>query len=191
MAEIRNGVKWLLFLSSYIPLFILLVIKHWGVKWVFPQLEYPIFEALAGWKIPILSLGWAILVLLSGFALWLVISVRQSRGGTDFKRVESFRSRDDLITSYILVYIFPFVILDYTQLTNWLAFLVFFLVIGVIQVRSNLLHINPIFAIFNYRIYEIDTGEQVLTVVTRSNLKPTDDSLKTVELSNDVFLTVY
>lgn len=190
MARLRSGIKWLLFLSSYIPLFLLLTIKHWGIKRTFPEIDFPVVDYLGGMSFPVISVVWIVLMVLSGLALWLVISLKQSRGGTDFKPVESFRSRDDLVTNYILVYIFPFVVLDYTNLANWLAFLVFFGVIGIIQVRSNLLHINPILAIFDYQVYEVDTGEQVLTVVSKSDISPSDNALKTVELSNDVFLTV-
>jgi len=190
MAELRKGIKWLLFLSSYIPLYTILTIKHWDITITVPENQYLVLNILSGMKLPLVSVLWVILSVLSGFALWLVLSLRRSKGGQDFTQVSSFRSRNDLITSYILVYVFPFVVLDYTVLTNWIAFLIFFAVIGVIQVRSNHLYVNPVLALFSYDIYEVDTGDKRLTVLTKDNLGNDSGPIKTVELSNDVYMSV-
>lgn len=120
----------------------------------------------------------------------LVLNIRQSRGGQDLKQVDDYRSRDELITTYILVYVFPFVVLDYSILSNWIAFVIFFVVIGIIQVRSNQLFVNPVLSVFDYRIYEIDTGDSTITLVTKGDLQEPVDSVKTVELSNGVHMTV-
>lgn len=180
----------MLFLSSYIPLYLILIIKHANIGLIVPETSIPIVQELVGMKIPLLSIGWACLTVVSFTALWLVLNVRKSKGGTDFKNVDSYRSRDELITTYILVYIFPFVVLDYTTLANWLAFIVFFVVIGLIQVRSNQLFVNPILALFDYRVYEIDTGGKNVTLVTKGDLNEPVNKVKTVELSNDVHIAV-
>lgn len=190
MTRLKQSVKWWLFLSSYIPLFAILIIKHWNIKFIFPNTDIAGIQSLSGLKIPILSVGWVVLAVISCIMLILVIDVRRSKGGEDFKNVESYRSRDELITSYILVYIFPFVVLDYTSIVNWVAFLIFFFVIGLIQVRSSHLYVNPILALLGYRIYEVDTGERTVTLVTKEGLGDSVESVKTVELSNDVHMTV-
>jgi len=190
MAELRSGVKWLLFLSSYIPLYFILVINHRKINFTVPDLNIAVLSPLVGQKVPYVSLFWLLLIAVSGSFLYLVLKLRQSKGGERFASIDSCRSRNDLVTNYILVYVFPFVVLDYTQATNWLAFIVFFLVIGVIQVRSNHLYVNPVLAIFNYDIYEIDTGDEILTVITKDDLDPSCKPVKTVELSNGVYLTV-
>ena len=120
----------------------------------------------------------------------LVMGIRQSKGPQGFKDVNSYRSRDDLITTYILVYIFPFVVLDFTEITNWVAFVVFFAVIGIVQVRSSQLYVNPILALCGYRIYEVNTGEQTVTLVTEDDLQAPVEGVRTVELSNNVHLSV-
>lgn len=137
-----------------------------------------------------ISFGWILLAVLSGAILKAVFSLRRSKGGDDIQSISSYQNRDDLITNYILVYIFPFVVLNYTNLANWLAFLIFFLVIGVVQTRSNHLYVNPVLAFFDYHIYEVDTGERILTVLTKEELDGAVSSVRTVELSNDVHLTV-
>lgn len=188
MADFKRGVKWWLFLSSYIPLYLILAIKHWNFQIVIPQNTLLIFSTVSNWSVPILSIGWILLTILSSLVLYLVFSLRLSRGATDFQRVESSRDRNDLITNYILVYIFPFVVLDFSNLTNWVAFVLFFVVIAIIQVRSNHLYVNPVLAAFNYRLYEVDTGDRVLTVVSKGAIDRPVEQIQTVELSNEVFL---
>lgn len=190
MAELRSGVKWLLFLSSYIPLYLILSVKHRSATVSIPETAIPIFQSISGVTLPWLSIIWLMVAGISGIILKLTLDVRKSKGGEDIKEVDELRSRDDLITNYILVYIFPFVILDYTNITNWLAFVLFFLTIGVIQVRSSQLYVNPVLAFFDYRVYEIHTEGEVLTVLSRSSMSDSTDNIRTVELSNNVHLLV-
>lgn len=190
MAELRKGVKWLLFLSSYTPLYLILIVKHWSISITIPHSEIYLIEKAGGVTLPAVSLFWALLAGISLAALALVVNIRRSKGGQDFKEIESYRSRDELITSYILVYIFPFVVLDYTTFANWIAFAIFFAVIGLIQVRSNQLYVNPILAIRNYRIYEIDTGDQMVMLIAKGDIEESVNKVRTVELSNDVHMSV-
>lgn len=140
--------------------------------------------------IPVVSIGWSLLAVVSAIVLYLVVSLRRSKGSTDIKSVETSNDRSDLITNYILVYVFPFVVLDYSSLSNWIAFVLFFVVIAIVQVRSNHLYVNPVLALFDYRIYEVDTGDRILTVVSKGPLDQSVENLQTVELSNDVYLTI-
>lgn len=189
MAGLRGAVKWLLFLSSYIPLYIILIFKHRDITLTIPQIDTPLLSSFAGYVVPVISLGWFLIGVVSALILYAVFNLRVSKGAEDFKRVESYRSRDDLITNYILVYIFPFVVLDYSNFVDWFAFVIFFLVIGIVQVKSNHLYVNPVLALFDYRIYEVDTGDRILTLVSKGEIEQSVESLRAVELSNDVYLT--
>lgn len=190
MSEIKKGIKWLLFASSYIPLYFILIFKHCEITVRIPKIEFLPVEALAGTAVPIVSILWGILTVISFAMLLLVIHIRRSKGGQDFKNVNSHQSRDELVTTYVLVYIFPFVVLDYTAITNWIAFVVFFLVIGIIQVRSNQLYVNPILALLGYQVYEIETDDKTITLVSKGGLEEPVGSVRTVELSNNVHMTV-
>jgi len=190
MADLKRGIKWLLFLSSYAPLYVILVFKHWGFTITVPEVTIPIIQQLSGESIPLLSIGWILLSVISLAALITVIGVRRSKGGGDFKNVDSYQSRDELVTTYILVYIFPFVVLDFSEIMNWIAFIIFFLVIGIIQVRSSHLHVNPVLSLIGYRVYEIETGEKTVLLVADYELDESIENVRTVELSNDVHMAV-
>ncbi|QUJ71260.1 hypothetical protein [Haloarcula marismortui] len=189
MAEFRRGIKWLLFLSSYIPLFVLLAVKHRSMTVAVPNLNISYLEPITGVHVPVLSIFWIIVAAVSGIVLKAVFSIRKSRGADSIQKINNSRSRDDLITNYVLVYIFPFVVLDYTNLANWFAFILFFFVIGIVQVKSNQLYVNPVLSFFDYRIYEADTDRGEITVLSRGKLDESEP-VHTVELSNDVHITI-
>lgn len=188
MADLRGTVKWMLFLSSFIPLYAILAYKHRTVYLTLPLEQYT-DGVLTDQTWPVLTVIWIVLSSISFVFLLLVLSVRKSREGK-FKDIKSYQSRNDLVTSYILVYIFPFVVLDLSKTANWVAFVGFFLVIGVIQTRSNQLHVNPILALMGYDIYEVDDGSEEFILLTKTHPRKRESSLKTVELSNDVLIAV-
>lgn len=189
MAGFRSYVKWLLFFSSYTPLFFVLAFKHYTVQYTIGNYYGFTPSYLVGISIPYASLFWISSILVSLIFLYLSISIRTSREPT-YREFESPKSRNDLITNYILVYIFPFVVLDYSQPINWLTFIVFFFVIGIIQVRANQLHINPILALARYEVYEAEFESRNIMVLSKKRQKDLERGVNTIELSNNVHLTV-
>jgi hypothetical protein len=179
MADFRLWVKFALFLSSYIPLWLAMALKTGGIT-----------IAFRGNTVPALSIIFLLIVLLSSLVLRETFSLRKQKE-PKFQDIESYKSRHDLLTSYLIAYIFPFVGLDYSQLVNWLIFGIFFVTLGAIQIRSTQLHVNPVLAVLGYRIYEIeDGGKGTNMLVAKRDINLDDDPVKTVELSNRVYLTV-
>ena len=193
MPKIRRGVKLLLFLSSYFPLFAVLAFQYRDVV-----------TTIHGVIVPYATVFFVLLCLVSIPFLVLVVRV-QSSGSSDFKEIEEYRRRNDQVTSYLLVYIFAFVGLDLFVLDNLVAFLVFFGMVAVIQIRSSQLHVNPVLGLFGYDIYQVKTGREVALVVADSTLEdqlvaPDDEHghpdtaareryLKVAELGNGVYIT--
>jgi len=184
MGRVRAGFKWGVFFSSYVPLFLILAAKHYAFSMRLPAILF----IPEGTTVPALSIFWLFLSILSLISLYLVISVRRSKE-PEPKPVKGVDNKNDAITSYILVYIFPFVVLDLSQMINWISFLVFFIVIGIIQVRSNNLYVNPILGIVGYDIYEVETTEGTLTVLTSEELTNQTEAIAAIEISNGVFIT--
>lgn len=91
----------------------------------------------------------------------------------------------------MIAYIFPFVNLDYTLLVNWAIFGIFFLVLAAIQIRSTHLHVNPVLTLFGYNIYEVTGAEKGTNIlVARNGMDLERETVKTVELSKRVYITV-
>jgi hypothetical protein len=69
------------------------------------------------------------------------------------------------------VYIFAFIGLDLFNIDSLVTFLVFFGIVGIIQIRSSQLHVNPILGMVGYDIYHITTDREVALVMTDSPLE--------------------
>lgn len=193
MPRIRHGVKFLLFISSYLPLFGILAFQY-----------RDIFTTVRGHTIPYLTVFFGGLCLLSLPFLYLVIRV-QSRSSPDFKEIDEYRRRNDQVTSYLLVYIFAFFGINLLNINDLVAFIVFFGIVGIIQIRSSQLHVNPILGAIGYDIYQVKTGREVALVVTnspletefvgpdtdigRSDVSGDEQYLKVAELGNGVYVT--
>jgi len=184
MGSVRSAFKWGVFLSSYVPLFFILAVKHFSFRMRIPS-SAPVLSDL---PIPVLSIFWILLSVASLVALYFVINIRLSKEPEPHK-VEEIDNKNDAITSYILVYIFPFVVLDLSQVINWISFIVFFVVIGIIQVRSNHLYVNPILGIIGYDIYEVETDRGRLTLLSNKDISHQTETVPAIEISNGVFIT--
>lgn len=185
MARIRPPLKWGIFFSSYIPLFAILLYKQWDISTGIPG-DYPI---IGGQSIPYLRIIWISLIILSLISLLWVYFMRITREGEP-TQVMKAKSRNDAITNYILVYIFPFVLLDFNETFNWIVFISLFFLIGIIQVRSNHLFVNPVIGIAGYNIYEVDTDKKRITLLVKGRIEDHPTNVTTVELSPGVHMAV-
>jgi len=185
MARIRSGFKWGIFLSSYVPLYLILAYKHHNAL-----VEIPTWIPVIGQNsVPLLTFFWVVLSFISLLILVLVLQVRKSKE-PEPKNIQEATNRNDAVTNYILVYIFPFVVLDLSQIVNWVAFVAFFLVIGVIQVRSNHLYVNPILALAGYNLYDVNTENENMTLLMHGYIDNKPAQISAVKLSHGVYIAV-
>lgn len=191
MREFRAWVKLALFLSSYIPFFAIMAVKNTGVT-----LQTPPFSiSELGISVPQLSVPWVtvLFVILSFIAGYVLFRTLQLREKEEPKPVHTKnpKRRNDLLTSYVVAYVFPFINLDYALLENWIALLIFFGVLAAIQIQSNQLHINPILAASGYNIYEFEdssTGHIRMAIVPRSQEISPDEHISAVPVGPDIYI---
>ena len=193
MPQLRHSIKGLLFLSSYLPLFATLAFKSRTVT-----------STYFGVTAPFLS-GFFLLLCVVPVSILFPVLRFQSTSNTDMKEIDEYRRRNDQITSYLLVYVFGYLSLEFFNLTSIIAFTIFFGTVAIIQVRSAQLHVNPVLGMIGYDIYRIKSGRDVSLVVTNADLEaellppedadgvpdPTADEryLKVAELGNNVYIT--
>ena len=193
MAQLRRGVKILLFLSSYLPLFGIFAFQYRNEV-----------TTVAGISAPFASLVFVSLCAIPLPFLVLVIRI-QASSSPDFKEVDEYRRRNDQVTSYLFVYVLAFFGLDLFEVNNLVAFLVFFGMVAIIQIRSSQLHVNPVLGLLGYDIYHVKSGREVALVVADCALEdefvaPDGDDgkpdinaderyLKLAELGNGVYIT--
>ncbi|WP_226022487.1 hypothetical protein [Halomicrobium salinisoli] len=167
-------------MSSYVPLFLILSIE---------LNSYPPV-VISNKDIPAITLQFSIsrlsilLLLLSavlaGFLAFLLF--HHSGHRTQYKRCDHFQQRNELLSSYLLAYVFVFVGLDFYEASDWLIFLIFFGMLAVLHMRSEMLHINPLLGLVGYRVYEVESDDHTLLVITGDDIR---ENMKIPESQKD------
>lgn len=187
---LKDWAKWFLFFSSYFPLYVIIAVKTRATSYDLLFFETPVFT-VGGYEISFV----AAILLAFGFwvlaFLYLTVRLKRAENGQQ-KRVGKPDERNELVITYILVHVVPFAFIDYSSLLNFLAFSLLFISIGIIQVRSSHLYVNPILSAMRYDLYEIedaDTRGQMLLVKTYEDTDSDDSTVTAVELSNEVYIS--
>ncbi len=181
MREFRLWVKIALFASSYIPFYAIMAV-----------ITRDITYTVNGYEVPWIAIIFIALLIGSGMVLQKIMNLRESEEPNP-KHLSSVRRRNDLLTSYLVAYVFPFISLDYTLWESWFIVTVFFGVLGSIQVQSDQLYVNPVLAAFGYHIYEVedaDTGNVDLVVAPRSEQLSTETHFNAVRAGSNVYIAV-
>lgn len=158
-----------LFLSGYAPLFVIFSIQYYSKcgRWA-------LLPALLG------------LIAVLGMFAW----IRWLRSTASVSiTVRNVRRKDAEVIAYIFAYVFPFLGLDLDSDANTIGLGVFFVVLMVLNVSSNMVHINPMLNLFGYHVYEIDTdSEEGHTIITNRSRLVRGTTLKAVTIGDEVWM---
>lgn len=163
---LHSYVKFLLFLSSYIPLFVVLILLHYNN------------EAFV--------IGLAGIIVLTLFFLGLLFKLSERIGSYHFK-ISDFENTNEMSLEYIITYIFPLLFLDFTNLGVVAALFVIFLTIGYIYIRSDLIYMNPVLNLFGYNIYKARIGSANIVIISKRDTAEIG-AHKLVQLAKNVYL---
>lgn len=155
--------KIVLFLSSYIPLFICFIIILWGIPFKEEMIRY------------IIAVIISLIILVSVALLWIVFQ----KTGVGVKKfyIRNVENKTDFIYSYILPYFLALIpLITSNNINFWcnLVLIVFlFVIIFAVYVNSDLLLLNPILTLFGYKYYivtieDIDGKNHVRNVIVLS-----------------------
>ena len=153
--------KIVLFVTSYLPLFVLIIFKqlydnrqflHWGG---ISKASVEIFFVKFG--ITLLLTVISILGLLGCKVLFS--NLRNDVKNGDNVTITNISNRNSEPIGYIATYIIPFMFQGFNTVYELFATLFLFVIIYRIYINSNMLLINPILS-FKYSIFEIEYEEQ-------------------------------
>lgn len=162
----------LLFISAYIPLFLVLSIK------IISSEEITLYFIL-------------ILTLISCFTIKKIDRAfkRIERLNKSFSteiKVEQEKNEDYIF--FIMTYLVPFFGID-MNLNTILAMLVLFLIIGYIYIHSSLFTVNPTLKlIWQYNLYQGVINDKKVIILSKKKLNNGSNRANLVKLSEDVFL---
>lgn len=145
-----------LFLSSYVPLFVLIIVRQ-----TLSNLEYLTWGGITMESIVcmIRHFGMSVVCLILTFfgliGTWLVFDNlnRRVESGHTFK-IEELSSMNDEPLAYIATYIIPLLFGDYNNLTDCFIVICVFYIVYRLYVRSKLILVNPILSL-RYSIYNV------------------------------------
>lgn len=83
-------------------------------------------------------------------------------------RVRSYSRKDDHILSYIVTYFPPLFSLNLGQSTDIASLIIIYATAAVVYVRLDAFYVNPLFALFGYRIYEVCGEKETVTAIISS-----------------------
>lgn len=136
--KLRNFAKVILFITAYLPLSIIMLIKYYR----------------AG-TIVMLTTGF--LLLLSFICCFIVIQILEETEKTEGKiyEVVTIEDQSQLSLNYLFTYIIPFITMTLDDISNLITIGIFIFITMVIYVNSNLLYMNPFLNICGYSILKV------------------------------------
>ena len=156
-----------LFLSSYLPLFL-----------IFTILAY---SKYGRWALLPLGIGVVATLGLALFLRWVESTASHPI------TIVSVQPKDAELLAHLFAYVFPFLRLDLDEGSNALALSVFFLVLMYLNVTSNMIHINPTLRALGYHLYRVTPKDgEALTLLTRRPRLHRGTRLKAVMIGDDI-----
>ena len=174
----RNAVKFLMFISSYFPLYVMMLILYFDKIFLIYNNK--------------LNFGLALFFLMISLCIiWSIFSIQFLRKGSNTKsiQIQLIERPDDTIISYMMTYMIP-ILTTATNSNNAIIInIVLFLLIGYLYVRLNLLYLNPLWSVLGFMAYKINSDVIVITDIDYAELKQKKETeIIGYYLANDIFV---
>ena len=157
--------KWFLFLSSYIPLYILIIVANVNIYSGYVQGLIDLFESKLFWKIL-----FCLIVIPICFLPFLYFKKPNSR-----ETPVKYQSVEDNVISYIMTYITPMLTIDISENQDDRTILInimLFFIIGILYVKQDLVYLNPTFSLMGLNIFRDNENERyIITRLTINDLE--------------------
>lgn len=146
--------KIILYLASYVPLYLILIIKNVILKfenrgWKFNNIKF--FNSVDDLVIVVL----AILTILSIGYITIQINGMKKYHKNTYKIIKVNNFSSDSILNYISIYILTFIEFDLNSVSNIVTLIFIVALLGVISIRYDDLYINPTLLLWNYKVYNL------------------------------------
>lgn len=148
--------KLILFISSYIPLYILLVLKNIFERIskngklvnVVDKLKNAVwFDEINDWAICLLTL----VSIFSALFLYFVMKKKPSAKNYLIKNVSDETS--NYYFNYISIYLLSCMGLSLNSIVDCFVFLFLMLIVGYIYISNNMMYMNPVVNLMGYKVY--------------------------------------
>ena len=171
---------YILFISSYIPLFIILVIFNLDINRTIEFVKI-ILNLQLNLKLLLFNLTisdiyfWFLIIISIIILIYIKILLKKSVGYNDLITIDEIDNENGTILEYIMTYLLSFSSSDFSNFSqiNIQTIITFWLILGVIgmlYVKNNMLYVNPTLHIFfKYNIYKIKSNEKTYFILSKQD----------------------
>lgn len=154
----KNRVKWILFLSSYIPLFIILMIQNIDIKKSLTLLK-SIFKGNTVELIKASTFGdiylWTLIIICIFSLITLMLLIKQASEFPKKRKITHIEANNRSILEYFVTYILVLSNSSF-DLRSVIVFWIILSIIGYLYIKNNMFFINPtLHLLFRYNIYKV------------------------------------
>lgn len=188
-------VRVMLYLSSFLPLFILLVIQNIKVRNENGFIGWRNFFhqfVENRWTGPSFIFWFSMLlfIIISVVSIFIFYLVFRKEDGVEKNIKENNFNRADTL-GYIVTYIVPLLSIDINSYRSMLVNFLLFIIIGSFYIMNNQFFMNPIFNILRYNVLCSDSGKIYITKLSIREVKEVSKECEKViliSISEDIFL---
>ncbi|MCG7314134.1 hypothetical protein MHL30_13275 [Priestia flexa] len=172
-----------LYVSSFFPLYILLIIDNYKYFTSWKKIKDIIsFEEFLP---SIFTYVLIVLIALSFVALWVIMRISLNERHSF---VGVCKTEDNLL-NYVVTYLVPILSIKVTQANSLLVNLGLFLLLGFIYVKNSLVYLNPLFLFFRYNVFLTGNDEVIISNYNIYELKGMEkERIQTRVLSYKIYL---
>jgi hypothetical protein len=164
---ISGFAKLLLFLSSFLPEFVIFTILYW-TKYGY-------------WAVVPTIAGLAGLVGLISVLIW----VRSTAPITI--DIKSVHRRDEEVVAYLVLYVLPFLSLNLSDPASTISFVILFVTLATVYVTADMIHVNPTLNLLGWHVFEAETSAgSSHTVITRRHRLTPNGKLSVIAIADGI-----
>lgn len=153
--------RGLMFISSYFPLYIFLLILQFKV--------YKNIDFSLTFKDIYMIIFFSSMIIFIGISFISMYLLYKSTGNKKFKIKDVKRSNDSVI-SYIFTYILPILSFSLDDFAISLVNFLIFVLVGFLYIKLDLMYLNPLWTLQGYTSYEMD-NKYIITDISYNDLK--------------------
>lgn len=199
--ELSNFVKILAFLTSYCPLWILLIIKYGlnedsqgnlNLK-ISNIYKYSVSYPEISWNIPIFILiGLSLSSLGCIFLFFKAIKPNKKNTNIHHYKIIETEDNDSEILGYLFTYIIPSLSIN-GDISKIIQFILFLVIASFYITSNSLITLNPVIRVLGYHIYKAKVTrndlEQSIYIISKlkNTLIEKNTNIKLLEISSNVF----
>ncbi len=190
--------KTMLFISSYIPLYILMILKNIferiTVGGRFASLSKKInkgtfFDEINDYAIVVLFM------LCIGSLIYLIAKVKNTKGEKDYIIKEMTDETSNYYFNYISIYLLSCLGLSLNNITDNFVFVFVMFIVGYIYISNNMIYMNPTLNFLGYKVYDVildsvntnDKSLQSIIIISKKVRIKVNDKVKATGKSGFIF----